>query len=179
MDEQQLIRGCIEGDRRAQKCLYDQYSGRMMGVCLRYVKEQETARDVMQDGFIKLFTHIDTYKGEGSFDGWVRRIFVNCALQRLRERDVCEDACNIDDIYYAEIPDESTISAISTDELMSCIASLPDGYRKVFNLYAVEGYSHKEIGELLHISENTSRSQYMNARNKLKKMLLEDGDERG
>lgn len=172
MDEKQLIEGCIEGDRKAQKALYDKYSRRMMAVCLRYVKDTEDARDLMQEGFIKLFTNIQKFMGEGSFDGWVRRIFVNAALERLRQHDVLKDASDISELEYAEIPDESTVSEVSADEIMKCVRALPDGFRTVFNLFAIEGYSHKEIGEQLNITESTSRSQYMRARKLLQKMIL-------
>ncbi|MDR0699936.1 MAG: sigma-70 family RNA polymerase sigma factor [Tannerella sp.] len=172
MDEKQLIKGCINGDRKAQKVLYDKYSRKMMGVCLRYVKDTEDARDLMQEGFIKLFTNLGTYTGNGSFDGWVRKIFVNCALERLRHHDILRDAGDIDDANCAEIPDETFVSKISSDELMSYVKSLPDGYRMVFNMFAIEGYSHKEISEKLHILESTSRSQYARARKLLQKMIL-------
>ncbi len=172
MDEKQLIKGCIGGDRIAQKALYDKYSRKMMGVCLRYVKDMEDARDLMQEGFIKVFTNIRRYTGDGSFEGWVRKIFVNCALERLRQHDVLRDAGDINEMNYADIPDETEVSAISSEELISYVRSLPEGFRVVFNMYAVEGYSHKEIGEILHISESTSRSQYMRARRMLQKMIL-------
>ena len=173
MNDKQLIKGCIDGDRKAQKALYDKFSRKMMGVCLRYVKDMEDARDLLQDGFIKLFTNLHNYSGSGSFDGWVRKIFVNCALERLRQHDILKDAVGIEDIDYQDIPDESAaISDITSEELMACIQALPNGYRMVFNMCAVEGYSHKEIGEMLEISEVTSRSQYMRARKMLQKMVL-------
>ena len=172
MDEKQLIEGCINGDRRAQKALYDKYSRRMMAVCQRYLRDIEDARDLMQEGFIKLYTNIQKYSGEGSFDGWVRKIFVNCALERLRQNDILKHADDISDNYYAEMPDEDATSDISSDEIMMYVRSLPDGFRTVFNMFAIEGYSHKEIGEELNISESTSRSQYMRARNMLQKMMI-------
>jgi RNA polymerase sigma-70 factor (ECF subfamily) len=171
MDEQQLIKGCIDGDRKAQKALYEKYSRKMAGVCFRYVKDAEDARDVMQEGFIKLFTNLHTYSGDGSFDGWVRKIFVNCALESLRRHDVLRGAGDIDDADCAELPDE-TVSDISSEELMTCVRALPRGFRMVFNLFAVEGYSHKEIGNMLNISESTSRSQYARARRLLRKMIF-------
>ncbi|MDR0394672.1 MAG: sigma-70 family RNA polymerase sigma factor [Tannerella sp.] len=174
MDEKQLIKGCIDGDRKAQKALFDKYSRKMMGVCLRYVKDTEDARDLMQEGFIKLFTNIRRYTGNGSFDGWVRKIFVNCALERLRQHDVLRDAGDLNEMNYMDIPDEAEVSTISSEELMSYMRLLPEGFRVVFNMYAVEGYSHKEIGEMLHISESTSRSQYMRARKMLQKMILKN-----
>ena len=171
MDEKQLIEGCNKNDRRAQKALYDKYSKRMMAVCLRYVKNTEDARDLLQEGFIKLFMNLHTYMGEGLFDGWVRKIFVNCALERLRSQDVLKNAADIEETDYADIPDESTLSQLSADEIMAYVRMLPDGYRTVFNMFAIEGYSHKEIGETLHIAESTSRSQYVRARKMLQKMI--------
>ena len=173
MDEKQLIEGCINGDRRAQKALYDKYSRRMMAVCLRYVKDMEDARDLLQEGFVKLYTNISKYSGEGSFDGWVRKIFVNNALERLRQNDILKNADDINDIDYADIADESATEQMSSDEIMTFVRSLPDGFRTVFNLFAIEGYSHKEIGDKLNISESTSRSQYMRARKILQKMILQ------
>jgi len=172
MDEKQLIKGCINNDRKAQQALYDKYSRRMMAVCLRYVKDTEDARDLLQEGFVKLFMNIHTYTGDGLFDGWVRKIFVNCALERLRHQDVLRNAEDIDNTDYADIPDESTVSQLSADEIMTYVRSLPDGFRTVFNMFAIEGYSHKEIGEKLNITESTSRSQYMRARKLLQKMIL-------
>ena len=174
MDEKQLIEGCLNGDRKAQKALYDKFSRRMMAICLRYVKDMEDARDLMQEGFIKLYTNIAKYSGEGSFDGWVRKIFVNCALERLRQNDILKNAGDIDDMDYADIPDESAATQMSSDEIMMYVRSLPDGFRTVFNLFAIEGYSHKEIGEELNISESTSRSQYMRARKMLQKMITKN-----
>jgi len=173
MDEKQLIDGCIKGDRKAQKALYDKYSRRMMAVCLRYIKDMEDARDLLQEGFIKLYTNIHQYVGEGLFDGWVRKIFVNCALERLRQQDILKNTVDIYETDYADIPDESTIALMSAEEIMVYVRSLPDGFRTVFNLFAVEGYSHKEIGLKLNITESTSRSQYMRARKMLQKMILE------
>ena len=172
MDEKQLIDGCVNGNRKAQKALYDKYSNRMMAVCLRYVKDMEDARDLLQDGFIKLFSNIHQYMGEGSFDGWVRRIFVNCALERLRQQDILKNADDIYDTDYADIQDENTVSSLSAEEIMAYVRALPDGFRTVFNMFAIEGYSHKEIGNMLHITESTSRSQYMRARKMLQKMML-------
>jgi RNA polymerase sigma-70 factor (ECF subfamily) len=174
MDERQLIKGCMDGDRKAQKALFDKYSRKMMGLCLRYVKDTEDARDLMQESFIKVFTNIRRYTGDGSFDGWVRKIFVNCALEHLRQRDVLRDASEIDEMNCLDIPDETEVYTISSEELMACVGSLPEGFRAVFNMYAVEGYSHKEIGEMLHISESTSRSQYMRARRMLQRMILKN-----
>lgn len=178
-DEQKLITGCIEGKSWAQRAIYDRFAATMMSVCVRYVTDRETARDILQDGFIKLFNKIDTYSGTGAFGGWVRRIFVTTALEHLRRNDALKQSANIDDIEnFIEDYDETTIQKMSADDIMNCIASLAEGYRTIFNLYAIEGYNHAEIAELLGISEATSRSQFMRARKILQqKILLLHGNE--
>ena len=169
-DEQQLIAGCIEGKPRAQKELFEQYASVMLSVCVRYVNDRETAKDILQDGFIKLYSKIDTYSGTGSFAGWIRRIFVTTALEYLRQNDALKQSASIEE-YSNSIVDEkiTVLDKISADDLLDCISRLPEGYRTVFNLYAIEGYSHSEIAGMLGISESTSRSQYMRARNILQK----------
>jgi RNA polymerase sigma factor (sigma-70 family) len=146
----------------------------MMSVCFRYVNNRETACDLLQDGFIKIFTKVDTYTGTGSFAGWMRRIFVTTALEYLRQNNALKQSANIEDYEnYFENNEISAIEKISVDDLMKCIASLSDGYRTVFNLYAIEGYSHAEIAEMLNINEATSRSQFMRARKILQKSVRE------
>ncbi len=171
MNEQQLIEGCRKGERRAQKELYDTYSRKMMGVCLRYVNDRETARDLLQDGFVKVFTNMDTYTGSGSFEGWMRKIFVNCALEYLRKSDVLREATDLDSTAELAYPDSSVISEMSVAELMGLVKALPAGFRTVFNLFAIEGYSHKEISEMLRITESTSRSQYTRAKQMLQRKI--------
>lgn len=173
MDEIQLIEGCKKGERKAQKRLYETYAGKMMSVCMRYAGNRETAQDLLQEGFIKIFTAIDSYSGTGSFEGWIRRIFVNTALEFLRKTDVLKDALGADDPQAVAEPDYSAVDKISADELMELIASLPPGFRAVFNMYAIEGYSHREISEALGINESTSRSQYTRAKQLLQKKLTE------
>ena len=171
MNEQQLIEGCRKGDRRAQKELYDTYSRKMMGVCLRYVDDRETARELLQDGFVKVFTGLDSYAGSGSFEGWMRRIFVNCALEYLRRSDVLREATDLENTAELIHPDSSAISDLSAAELMRLVSELPTGFRTVFNMFAIEGYSHKEIGEMLGITESTSRSQYTRAKQLLQRRI--------
>lgn len=173
MDEQQLIAGCKKGNRLAQRELYETYSRRMLAVCLRYVNDRETARDLMQDGFVKIFTSIGSYSGIGSFEGWMRRIFVNCALEYLRKSDVLKESFDLDNAPEPVQPCSSAISDMSAKELMELIGRLPVGFRTVFNMFAIEGYSHKEISEKLGITESTSRSQYTRARQMLQKRILE------
>lgn len=171
MTEKQLIEGCRKGERLAQKELYDTYSRKMMGVCLRYVNDRETARDLLQDGFVKVFTSMDSYTGLGSFEGWLRKIFVNCALEYLRKSDVLREAVDLDNSAELVNPDSSVISEMSAAELMKLVQQLPAGFRAVFNLFAIEGYSHKEIGEMLDITESTSRSQFTRAKQLLQRQI--------
>lgn len=171
MNEAQLIAGCLNGDRKAQKELYDSFSRKMMGVCLRYVSDRETARDLLQEGFVKIFTSMHSYAGTGSLEGWMRMIFVNGALEYLRKTDILRNSADIGSVNEQLGEDENVISKLSAEELMNLIGKLPDGFRTVFNLYAIEGYSHKEIAEMLHITESTSRSQYVRARQWLQEQL--------
>lgn len=172
-DEQELIAGCIEGKSWAQRAIYDKYSAAMMSVCVRYVTDRETARDLLQEGFIKLFTKIGSFSGTGAFGGWVRRIFVTTALEYLRQNDALKHSADIDEVgYFIEYDEVSVLDKISADDLMACVAQLSDGYRTVFNLYAIEGFSHSEIAEIMGISEGTSRSQFMRARKILQKSVL-------
>jgi RNA polymerase sigma-70 factor (ECF subfamily) len=147
----------------------------MMGVCLRYTGDRETARDLLQDGFIKVFTSLDRYAGTGSFEGWMRAVFVNEALAYLRKRDVLRDAVDVDALPAAlhQEDAETPLSRISADELMQQIQALPEGFKAVFNMFAIEGYSHREIAERLHITESTSRSQYARARRWLQERIAE------
>lgn len=171
MTEKQLIEGCKKGKREAQKELYDTYSRRMMGVCLRYVNDRETARDLLQDGFVKIFTGMDSYSGLGSFEGWMRKIFVNCALEYLRKTDVLREAAELGNAPELVQPDSSALSDMSARELMQLVEGLPTGFRTVFNLFAIEGYSHKEISEMLNITESTSRSQFTRAKQMLQRKI--------
>lgn len=171
MTEKQLIEGCKKGKREAQKKLYDTYSRRMMGVCLRYVNDRETARDLLQDGFVKIFTGMDSYSGIGSFEGWMRKIFVNCALEYLRKTDVLREAAELENVPELVQPDSSALSDMSAMELMQLVDGLPTGFRTVFNLFAIEGYSHKEISDMLNITESTSRSQFTRAKQMLQRKI--------
>jgi len=170
MEEKQLIEGCIRGDKTARKKLYELHAPAMMSVCLRYVRCRETARDVLQDGFVKLFTKIHTYAGTGAFNGWVRRIFVTTALEHLRKNRKFEHHVEISGNMKAT-DDISVIEQFSADELLECVANLPEIYRTVFNLHAIEGYTHVEIAEELQISDSTVRARYARARELLQKVV--------
>ncbi|MDL2255585.1 sigma-70 family RNA polymerase sigma factor [Parabacteroides sp. OttesenSCG-928-K15] len=173
MNEKQLIESCRKGHRRAQKELYETYSRKMMGVCLRYVSDRETARDLLQEGFVKVFTALDSYTGAGSFEGWMRKIFVNNALEYLRRSDVLRESTDLDSTAELKAANDSVISAMTAEELMGLVHELPAGFRTVFNLFAIEGYSHKEIGDSLGITESTSRSQYTRAKQMLQRKISE------
>ncbi len=172
MSEQKLIKGCKSGESWAQKQLYERYASAMLSVCIRYTGERESARDLLHDGFIKVFTKISTYTGAGSFPGWVRKIFITTALEHLRMNSALRFSVDVDE-FANEIEDVniSAFERLSADELLACVAQLPDGFRTIFNLHAIEGYSHAEIAQMLNIQESTSRSQYYRARQILQKSV--------
>lgn len=176
VQEEKIIEGCKKGDRRSQKELYDRFAPKMMAICLRYMGDKETAVDVLQEGFLTVFSKLDTYSGEGSLEGWVRKIFVNTALMSLRKNDVLKESEDIESAWSLTSDDTSAVQNLSYKELIRIISGLPAGFRTVFNMYVIEGYSHKEIGEALGISEVTSRSQLQRARmmlqDKIKKMTV-------
>lgn len=169
----QLIESCIKGDRASQKVLYDRLAARMFPVCMRYAGDRDLAEDVLQDGFVTLFTRLDTYKGEGSFEGWARKIFVTTALMNLRKKDALKMSDDLEAARSLKAETSSQIQNLGYKELMNMIMELPAGFRTVFNLYAIEGYSHKEIGEMLGISETTSRTQLSRARISLQNKIKE------
>ena len=167
MNELQIIAGCKEQKREAQKMLYEKYARKMYSICLRYSSDADTAQDLLQEGFIKVFSSIGTFQDRGSFEGWLKRIFINLALENLRKKksiiQTSDDIQNIPDVV-DDSTEESQMYKISETELLKMVQDLPRGYSTVFNLYAIEDYSHKEISEMLGISEGTSRSQYVRAR---------------
>ena len=168
--EAQIIRGCLNEERWAQRTLYETYYGKMMGVCLRYANNSEDARDILNEGFIKVFRYLDRYQVGTSLESWIRRILINTAIDFYRKamRHRTED---LEYAKHTPSQDEDVISHHSAQDIMAAVQQLPPAYRAVFNLYAIEGYSHKEIGEALGISESTSRSNLVKARTKLKALL--------
>lgn len=170
MSDEELIQGCIKGKDAFQYELYKRYSPKMFGVCLRYCASREEAEDVLQDGFIKVFKKIDSFKFIGSFEGWIRRIMVHTAI---RNKYITLRAHEVNTLEGMEHPalDEKVTSKLMMMDLMKLVNELPQGYKIVFNLFAVEGYSHKEIAEMLEIQEATSRSQYLRARQFLREKL--------
>ena len=176
--EKELIKECIKQDRRAQRELYEKYSARMFPVCLRYIGDREKAKDVLQEGFITLFTKIESYSGEGSFEGWIRRIFINTALMQLRKNDVLNKSEDVTQMHGGVAIDTDLIETLDGKKVVRLISDMPVGFRTVFNLYVIEGFSHQEISEKLNISEGASRSQLSRARIWLQERILKMEEER-
>jgi RNA polymerase sigma-70 factor (ECF subfamily) len=178
IDEQDLIEACIKGDGKAQRHLYDQYSGKMFGVCRRYCPELEDARDAMQTGFIKIFTILHKFKFNSKLETWMTRIMINTAIDQFKKSNKFQVYTTSETIM--DLPDEIEVETndeneISKEEILAVIDSLPHGYRLVFNLYAIDGSSHREIAQKLGISEGTSKSQLARARKLLQSKLKERG----
>ena len=164
-----IVEKCRRGDREAQKELYSHYAPTLLGMARRYFSAVEDAEDILMEAFYKIFTNMDQYKGEGSFEGWMKRILVNEALMRLRRHR--NFALSIES-EALEIPDENDIlSSIQHDEIIELLDHLPTGYRTIFNMYVIEGYKHREIADVLNISINTSKSQLIQAKKKLGELL--------
>jgi RNA polymerase sigma factor (sigma-70 family) len=169
LTEAALIKGCVQKEAGCQRMLFEKYAGRMMSLCLRYVNDPE-AKDVLQMGFLKVFDYIHQYKGEGNFEGWMRRVFVSVAIRHLAKKKIkVVDIGEVDSDSSFEDPD--VIAKLSEDEIHALIRKLPEGYRAVFNLHVVEGYSHEEIGKLLQIQPTTSRTQLLKARKMLQAFI--------
>lgn len=176
ISDQKIVEGCKAGKHKAFSMLYRKYAAIMLGLCLRYCKNLQEAEDVLQEGFIKVFNNIGKFRGEGSFEGWVKRIMINCAIDHYQSNLKHSFHDNLGDLEEKvaeseEVPGMYQELGIGKEELMRMIQELPDGYRIVFNLYAIEGYSHREVAESLGISENTSKTQLMKARRVLRGKL--------
>jgi len=167
MDHQKLVRDCLKGKLQAQRMLYDEFAKHMLGVCYRYTRSMKDAEDVLQEGFVKVFSKLGQYKSEGELGAWIRRIMVNTALNYLKRNKKYQDEMYFTDNYLHPVTDQDPAVRIDAKDLAHLIRQLPPGYQVIFNLHAVEGYSHVEIGEMLGISDGTSRSQYSRARNLL------------
>lgn len=169
MVPQELIQGCKSNDRKAQRALYDKYAASIYGCCLKYAPNEQEAQDILQDSFITIFEKIEQFKGKGSFEGWCKRIAINTALQRYRGAQVykLEDTTNLQE----ELVEVDSIEDISIDELLRMIQQLPDRYRMVFSMYSLDGYNHKEIADLMNISEGTSKSNLSRARQSLQQTI--------
>lgn len=174
LTDEELIIGCLRNEAACQKELFDRYAGRLLGVCHRYARNKSDAEDILQDAFIKIFEKLDQFRGQGSFEGWMRKITVNTALKKysLLRYQKEMSGFEVTDQFDKGNP-ESTHSKLGEKDLIRLINNLPDGYRLVFNLYVMEGYQHEEIATMLNIQPGTSRSQLVKARLMLQKQILE------
>lgn len=172
MTEEALLQGCLQNDPTAQKELYQRYSSKMLSVCYRFAQNREDAEDMLQEGFIKVFSQIHTFRAQGAFEGWVRRILVHTCINHLKRNKKFNESVDIIHAAGLQIREESVPSIVQAKQVVECIRLLPAGYRTVLNLYAIEGYSHKEIATVLDIEESTSRSQYTRARQMLEDILV-------
>lgn len=173
LTEAEIIEGCLKQKPAAQEALYKLYSARLLAICTRYAHTSFEAEDIFQEAFIKVFKNIDQYKGQGSFEGWLKHIFVNTAINHFHKSKKHNNHQDPEDYADTVTSDTDIIGSISADELTAVISKLPEGYRMVFNLYVVEGFNHKEIADMLGISEGTSKSQYAKAKAYLKKLLTQ------
>jgi RNA polymerase sigma factor (sigma-70 family) len=171
--DKELIDRCLENDPRAQEFLYSRFSRRMYGVCLRFARNTLEADDILQEGFIKVFSYLKDFRQEGSLEGWIRRTIVNTAINYYNSKQNEWNETSIDKAQYYQSETEDVLDKISAADLLNLIRELPEGYRMVFNLYVIEGYNHQEIAEMLHISENTSKSQLSRARMALQERLIQ------
>lgn len=172
MTEEAILQGCLQKDTAAQRELYNRYSPKMLAVCYRFAHNREDAEDMLQEGFIKVFSQIHTFRNQGVFEGWVRRIIVHTCINVLKKNKKFNESV---DLIYAnslQVREETIPSVVQAKQVVECIRMLPIGYRTVLNLYAIEGYSHKEIAMMLDIEESTSRSQYTRAKQMLEDVLV-------
>jgi RNA polymerase sigma factor (sigma-70 family) len=172
VSENDLIEGCIGGDRKMHELLYERFSPKMYAVCLRYANSADDAQDLLQEGFIKIFRNLDKFRKEGSFEGWIRRVFVNTSIEHYRKK------VNLNSIGEKEeklIEDTSwnILDQMAEKDIIELVQELSPGYRSVFNMYVIEGFSHKEIGDIMGISEGTSKSQLARAKSILQKRVAD------
>lgn len=172
MTEEQMLAGSIKNNAAAQEELYNRFSPRMLGVCYRFAKNREDAEDMLQEGFIKVFTQLHQYRNEGALEGWIRRIIVHTCINILKKNKKFADSVDIIHAKTLHIREDMIPSIMQAKQVVECIRLLPLGYRTVLNLYAIEGFSHREIGNLLDIEESTSRSQYTRAKAMLEDILV-------
>jgi RNA polymerase sigma factor (sigma-70 family) len=175
LTDTELIKGCIREDGSCQKALFNRYASPLLGVCYRYARSKEDAEDILQDAFIKIFNKISQFKGEGSFEGWMRRVVVNTALKKYSVSRYSKEM-SVEQVYetiHTETVEAPAFNHLTEKDLLLLINNLPDGYRIIFNLYVIEGYQHDEIANMLGIQPGTSRSQLVKARNLLQKEILQ------
>ncbi len=172
MTEEIMLQGCLENPATAQEALYNRFSPRMLGVCYRYARNREDAEDMLQEGFIKVYSQIHQFRGSGALEGWIRRIIVHTCINVIKRNKKFSDSVDLIHASSIQINENNIPSMLQAKQVVECIRLLPIGYRTVLNLYAIEGFSHKEIGAILDIEESTSRSQYTRARALLEEILL-------
>jgi len=171
MSSEELIEACLKGKTTAQRMLFEKYSPKLYAVCMRYANNEDEAKDILQDGFIKIFNKLSLYKSEGSFEGWMRRVVVNTALDAIRKNKKLQSQVDLDDVSYSLTTNETVLDQLAANDLLEILQTLPLGYKTVFNLYVIEGYSHKEIAEELNITVSTSKSQFSRAKGILRKII--------
>lgn len=172
MTEEMMLQGCLDNLSIAQEALYNRFSPRMLGVCYRYARNREDAEDMLQEGFMKVYSQIHQYKGSGALEGWIRKIIVHTCINILKKNKKFSDSVDLIHASGLGANEYNISSIIQAKQVVECIRLLPLGYRTVLNLYAIEGYAHKEIGMILDIAESTSRSQYTRARALLEEILI-------
>lgn len=172
MTEEAMLKGCIRNAAVAQQELYYTYSPRMLSLCYRYGKNREDAEDMLQEGFIKVFTQIKQFQNRGALEGWIRKIIVHTCINHLKKNKKFNESVDLIHASGVYIREEAIPSIVQAKQVVECIRLLPIGYRTVLNLYAIEGYSHREIAAMLDIEESTSRSQYTRAKAMLEDILL-------
>ena len=173
LTDEELLKGCIRNDRKFQELLYKKFAKTMYAVCLSYAKDRPSAQDILQDGFVKVFDKIRSFNNEGSLEGWIRRIISNTAVDHYRKKSTLNKFIEFDPMPTDKTGQNNVSDSLHTDEILDQVRKLPDGAQVIFNLYAVEGFSHKEIAEKLQISEGTSKSQVNRARNLLQRLLTD------
>ena len=172
MTEELMLAGCLRNNAAAQEALYHRFSPRMLGVCYRFAKNREDAEDMLQEGFIKIFTQIHQYRNEGALEGWIRRIIVHTSINILKKNKKFSESVDIIHANSIYVKEDMIPSIMQAKQVVECIRMLPLGYRTVLNLYAIEGFSHREIANILDIEESTSRSQYTRAKAMLEEILI-------
>ena len=171
MDDNTLVKECLNENSKAQKALFDKFAPKMLSVCLRYMKNTEQAEDALQDGFIKVFRYLKSYENTGALEGWIRRIIVNTCLDELKKNKKLLLNVSVEEVEYKLESNDFVQEQMMADDLLKLIQSMPEGYRVIFNMFAIEGYAHQEIATKLGISESTSKSQYLRARAYLKNRI--------
>ncbi|MCD4773474.1 MAG: RNA polymerase sigma factor [Bacteroidales bacterium] len=171
--EKKIIEKCLKNDTKAQESFYRLFAPTMYGVCLRFAKNRMEAEDILQEGFIKVFSFLKNYRSDGSLEGWIRKIMINTAINYYRKNVRFAKEANIDEYEVKQNINENVIDRLAANELLKIINTLPDNYRLIFNLGAIEGFTHKEIGEMLDIPENTSKSQLLRTRSILQQKIKE------